>query len=153
MDVDTCIICGEPIPEGVQVCPLCEAGMKKDDTNDECNYFPQIFKGDIYYADLNPVVGSEVGGIRPVLVIQNDIGNRFSPTIVTAITSRIKKKRYPMHVPIEASIGGLPSDSTIMLEQIRTIDKTRIKGFIGHLDDKTMQLVDTAAKIALGINI
>ena len=112
MDVDTCIICGEPIPEGVQVCPLCEAGMKKDDANDECNYFPQIFKGDIYYADLNPV-----------------------------------------HVPIEASSGGLPSDSTIMLEQIRTIDKTRIKGFIGHLDDKTMQLVDTAAKIALGINI
>ena len=152
MDVDTCILCGEPIPEGIQVCPLCESRVKKDKPDDEQNYQPQIFKGDIYYADLNPVVGSEVGGIRPVLVIQNDVGNRFSPTIVTAITSRMKKKHYPMHVPIDASVGGLPADSTIMLEQIRTIDKRRIKGYIGHLDVETMQLVDAAAKIALGIS-
>ncbi|NLC69367.1 MAG: type II toxin-antitoxin system PemK/MazF family toxin [Clostridiaceae bacterium] len=111
-----------------------------------------IRRGDMFYADLSPVVGSEQGGIRPVLVIQNDIGNKFSPTvIVSAITSQINKAKLPTHVEISAKDYGLQKDSVILLEQIRTIDKRRIKEKIGHLDDKLMEQVNEALYISLGL--
>lgn len=111
-----------------------------------------VKRGDIFYADLSPVIGSEQGGIRPVLVVQNDIGNRYSPTIiVTAITSQINKAKLPTHVEIEASEYGLTKDSVILLEQIRTIDKKRLEEKIGHLDEEMMLKVNEAISISLGL--
>ncbi|GIW49807.1 MAG: endoribonuclease EndoA [Anoxybacillus sp.] len=108
--------------------------------------------GDVYFADLSPVVGSEQGGVRPVLVIQNDIGNRFSPTvIVAAITAQIQKAKLPTHVEIDAKRYGFERDSVILLEQIRTIDKQRLTDKITHLDDEMMDKVDEALQISLGL--
>lgn len=113
----------------------------------------QIKKGDIYYADLRPVIGSEQGGIRPVLIIQNDIGNYFSPTVIAAaITSRNKKHELPTHIRLHAGFGGLQPGSTVMLEQLRTIDRYRLKKYIGKLDKITMQNVDKALVISLDLN-
>lgn len=109
-------------------------------------------RGDVYFADLSPVVGSEQGGVRPVLVIQNDIGNRFSPTvIVAAITAQIQKAKLPTHVEIDAKRYGFERDSVILLEQIRTIDKQRLTDKITHLDDEMMEKVDDALQISLGL--
>ncbi len=109
-------------------------------------------RGDVYFADLSPVVGSEQGGVRPVLVIQNDIGNRFSPTvIVAAITAQIQKAKLPTHVEIDAKRYGFERDSVILLEQIRTIDKQRLTDKITHLDDEMMDKVDEALQISLGL--
>ncbi len=109
-------------------------------------------RGDVFYADLSPVVGSEQGGVRPVLIIQNDIGNRFSPTvIVAAITAQIQKAKLPTHVEIEAKSHGMERDSVILLEQIRTIDKQRLTDKITHLDDETMRKVDEALQISVGL--
>ena len=95
-----------------------------------------VKRGDIYYADLSPVVGSEQGGLRPVLIIQNDVGNRYSPTVIAAaITSRMGKTRLPTHIDIYAERAGLAKDSVILLEQIRTLDKRRLKEKMGHLDE------------------
>lgn len=111
-----------------------------------------IKRGEIYYADLSPVVGSEQGGIRPVLVVQNDIGNKYSPTIiVSAITAQIDKAKLPTHIEISASDYGLPRDSVILLEQIRTIDKKRLKEKIGSLSPKIMKKVDEALLISFGL--
>jgi len=111
-----------------------------------------VKRGDVFFADLSPVVGSEQGGVRPVLVIQNDIGNRFSPTvIVAAITAQIQKAKLPTHVEIEAKKHGLEKDSVILLEQIRTIDKQRLTDKITHLDEETMRKVDEALQISLGL--
>ena len=111
-----------------------------------------VKRGDIFYADLSPVVGSEQGGVRPVLIVQNDIGNRYSPTvIVAAITSQINKAKLPTHLEINANDYGLLKDSVVLLEQIRTIDKRRLKEKIGHLDDELMVNVDDALKISFGI--
>ena len=108
-------------------------------------------RGDVYYADLRPVVGSEQGGIRPVLIIQNDIGNRHSPTIIcAAITSRMNKAKLPTHIELPSSSYGLAKDSVILLEQIRTLDKRRLKERIGELPAVTMRRVDTALLISLG---
>jgi len=113
---------------------------------------PNVSRGDIFYADLNPVIGSEQGGIRPVLILQNDIGNKYSPTtIVAAITSRIKKAKLPTHVELEASKYNLERDSVILLEQVRTIDKRRLREQIAHLDDETMQKINRALQISLGL--
>ena len=104
-----------------------------------------VHKNEVYYADLSPVVGSEQGGIRPVLVLQNDVGNKVSPTIiVAAITSRKKKMRMPTHVSITMEEGHLPKNSMAMLEQIRTIDKSRIIRYVGKLNDYSIQRVETA---------
>ncbi|MGQ0515979.1 type II toxin-antitoxin system endoribonuclease NdoA, partial [Bacillus sp. D-CC] len=104
-----------------------------------------VKRGDVYFADLSPVVGSEQGGVRPVLVIQNDIGNRFSPTvIVAAITAQIQKAKLPTHVEIDAKKYGFERDSVILLEQIRTIDKQRLTDKITHLDEVMMIRVDEA---------
>jgi len=111
-----------------------------------------IKRGDIYYADLSPVIGSEQGGIRPVLVIQNDVGNKYSPTIIAAaITSQINKAKLPTHIEISAQEYGLIKDSVILLEQIRTIDKQRLKEKIGHLDDELMERVNEALTISFGL--
>ncbi|MGC4378094.1 type II toxin-antitoxin system endoribonuclease NdoA [Fictibacillus sp. Mic-4] len=111
-----------------------------------------VKRGDVYFADLSPVVGSEQGGIRPVLVIQNDIGNRFSPTvIVAAITAQIQKAKLPTHVEIDAKKYGFERDSVILLEQIRTIDKQRLTDKITHLDEDMMRRVDEALQISLGL--
>ena len=98
-----------------------------------------IKRGDMFYADLSPVIGSEQGGIRPVLIIQNDVGNKHSPTVITAaITSQTGKAKLPTHIEIGAENSGLKSDSIILTEQIRTIDKSRLKEKIGHIDDKNV---------------
>ena len=111
-----------------------------------------VKRGDIYYADLSPVVGSEQGGLRPVLIIQNDVGNRYSPTVIAAaITSRMGKTRLPTHIDIYADRAGLSKDSVILLEQIRTLDKRRLKEKMGHLDDDAMQRVDNAIAISFGL--
>ena len=111
-----------------------------------------IKRGDVYFADLSPVRGSEQGGQRPVLIVQNDIGNRYSPTvIVAAITAKIAKAKLPTHVEVEASSVGLLKDSVILLEQVRTIDKTRLIQKLGHLEDDVMMRVDQALLISLGL--
>ena len=111
-----------------------------------------IKRGDIYYADLSPVVGSEQGGVRPVLIIQNDTGNKYSPTgIATAITSQINKAKMPTHIEIDANEYGLSKDSVVLAEQIRTIDKRRLKEKIGHLDDELMTRVNEALEISFGL--
>ena len=111
-----------------------------------------IKRGDILYADLSPVVGSEQGGIRPVLIVQNDVGNKYSPTVIAAaITSQINKAKLPTHIEINAQDYGLMKDSVILLEQIRTIDKQRLREKIGHLDDETMEKVNEALSISFGL--
>lgn len=111
-----------------------------------------VRRGDIYYADLSPVVGSEQGGLRPVLIIQNDIGNRYSPTVIAAaITSRMSKARLPTHIDIYAEQVGLAKDSVVLLEQIRTLDKRRLKEKMGHLDERMMDHVNTAIAISFGL--
>ena len=111
-----------------------------------------IKRGDIYYADLSPVVGSEQGGVRPVLILQNDVGNRYSPTVIAAaITSRMGKTKLPTHIDIYADRVGLQKDSVILLEQMRTIDKQRLGEKMGHLDNETMAAVNNAITISLGL--
>ncbi|NLK94273.1 MAG: type II toxin-antitoxin system PemK/MazF family toxin [Clostridiales bacterium] len=111
-----------------------------------------VKRGDIFYADLSPVIGSEQGGIRPVIIMQNDIGNRYSPTvIVAAITSQINKAKLPTHVEISSIEYGLNRDSVVLLEQIRTLDKKRLKEKIGHMTDSDMQKVNKALLISLSL--
>ncbi len=111
-----------------------------------------VKRGDIFYADLSPVIGSEQGGTRPVLVVQNDVGNKFSPTvIIAAITSQINKAKLPTHIEISACDFGLAKDSVILLEQVRTIDKKRLREKIGRLDDTLITKVDEALGISFGI--
>ncbi|SDK31179.1 mRNA interferase MazF [Sediminibacillus albus] len=111
-----------------------------------------VKRGEVYFADLSPVVGSEQGGVRPVLVLQNDIGNRFSPTvIVAAITAQIQKAKLPTHVEIDAKKYGFERDSVILLEQIRTIDKQRLTDKITHLDKNMMENINKALEISLGL--
>lgn len=111
----------------------------------------EIKRGELYYADLSPVIGSEQGGVRPVLVVQNDIGNKYSPTIIAAaVTSQINKARIPTHIELSASEFGLKKDSVVLLEQLRTLDKRRLKEKIGRLDIGRMKMVDSALLISLG---
>ncbi len=111
-----------------------------------------VRRGDIYYADLSPVVGSEQGGIRPVLIVQNDVGNKYSPTVIAAaITSRTDKSKLPTHIEVFADKYGLARDSVILLEQIRTIDKKRLKEKMGHLDEDVMNRVNDAITVSFGL--
>ena len=113
---------------------------------------PTIKRGDIFYADLSPVVGSEQGGLRPVLIIQNDIGNKYSPTVIAAaITSRMGKARLPTHIDVHADRVGLSKDSVVLLEQIRTLDKRRLKEKMGHLDSAVMTKINTAIAVSFGL--
>ena len=118
-----------------------------------------IKRGDIFYADLSPVVGSEQGGLRPVLIVQNDIGNRYSPTVIAAaITSKLGKNKLPTHIDVlrsetvDVDALGLAKDSVILLEQIRTLDKRRLKEKMGHLDERLMRRVDDAITISFGLS-
>lgn len=111
-----------------------------------------VKRGDIFYADLSPVIGSEQGGIRPVLVVQNDVGNKYSPTIiVAAITSQINKAKLPTHIEIAGVEYGLTKDSVVLLEQIRTIDKKRLREKVGHFDEDMMNKVSESLLISLGL--
>ncbi len=112
-----------------------------------------VKRGDIYYADLSPVVGSEQGGTRPVLIIQNDTGNRYSPTVIAAaITSQTGKARLPTHISLSGSNYGLSKDSIVLLEQIRTIDKRRLREHMGRLDEAVMNRVDDAIAVSFGLH-
>ena len=112
-----------------------------------------IKRGELYYADLSPVVGSEQGGIRPVLVVQNDVGNKYSPTVIAAaVTSKINKAKLPTHIELPSNTYGLQKDSVILLEQIRTLDKRRLKERIGELNEITMTRVNKAILISLGFD-
>lgn len=111
---------------------------------------PKIKRGDIYYADLSPVIGSEQGGVRPVVILQNDIGNKYSPTtIVAAITSQINKSRMPTHVSVSGKGTDLPKNSVVLLEQVRTIDKKRLQKKLGKFDDSVMEAIGRALDISL----
>ena len=111
-----------------------------------------VRRGDIYYADLSPVVGSEQGGVRPVLIVQNDTGNRHSPTVIAAaITSQLGKARLPTHIALAAQGSGLPKDSVILLEQIRTLDKRRLRERMGRVDSAVMEQVDAAIAVSFGL--
>ncbi len=111
-----------------------------------------IKRGDIFYADLSPVVGSEQGGIRPVLIVQNDVGNRYSPTVIAAaITSRQSKTKLPTHIPIEAEGCGLSKDSVVLLEQVRTLDKRRLKEKMGSVDFNSMKEINRALSVSFGL--
>ncbi len=111
-----------------------------------------VKRGDIYYADLSPVIGSEQGGIRPVLIVQNDVGNKYSPTVIAAaITSQINKAKMPTHIELSASEYGLYKDSVVLLEQIRTIDKKRLREKVAHLDKELMEDVNSALAVSFGI--
>ncbi len=111
-----------------------------------------VKRGDIYYADLSPVVGSEQGGVRPVLIVQNDTGNRHSPTVIAAaITSRLDKARLPTHITLPSGSVGLNRESVVLLEQIRTLDKTRLRERMGRLDETTMGAVDAALAVSFGL--
>ncbi|MBR7033919.1 MAG: type II toxin-antitoxin system PemK/MazF family toxin [Clostridia bacterium] len=112
-----------------------------------------VKRGDIYFADLSPVVGSEQGGVRPVLIVQNDVGNKHSPTVIAAaITSRLGKTKLPTHIDINAEKVGLERDSVVLLEQIRTIDKRRLGEKMGHLNDEIMGEVNAALNVSFGLN-
>ena len=112
-----------------------------------------VKRGDIFYADLSPVVGSEQGGVRPVLILQNDVGNRYSPTVIcAAITSQINKAKLPTHIEVDSKRYFLAKDSVILLEQVRTIDKRRLREKIGRLDENIMHRVDRALLISLGLH-
>ena len=114
---------------------------------------PIVKRGEIYYADLSPVVGSEQGGVRPVLIVQNDTGNRHSPTVLAAaITSQTGKAKMPTHIELAASCCGLPKDSVILLEQIRTLDKRRLRERMGKVDGAVMEKVDTAIAVSFGLS-
>ena len=111
-----------------------------------------VKRGDIYYADLRPVVGSEQGGVRPVLIVQNDIGNKYSPTVIAAaITSQHQKAKLPTHIEINGVKSGLAKDSVVLLEQIRTIDKRRLREKMGEVENNSMHQVDEALSISFGI--
>ena len=112
-----------------------------------------IKRGDIYYADLSPVVGSEQGGVRPVLIVQNDVGNKYSPTVIAAaITSQQFKTKLPTHISVGAAACGLSKDSVVLLEQIRTLDKRRLREHMGKVDDNVMKQVDSAIAVSFGLH-
>lgn len=109
-----------------------------------------VKRGEIYYADLSPVIGSEQGGLRPVLIIQNDIGNKYSPTvIICAITSQLTKNKLPTHIQLDSNTYHLPKDSVVLAEQLRTIDKQRLKQYVCELDSKTMHKINNSLKVSL----
>ena len=113
----------------------------------------EVHRGEVFYADLSPVVGSEQGGVRPVLIVQNEIGNRHSPTVIAAaITSRLDKARLPTHINIRAADTGLAKDSVVLLEQIRTLDKRRLREHMGRVDETMMKQVDTAIAVSFGLH-
>ena len=131
-------------------------GGCKDKSSSEVSfmsmYTREIKRGDIFYADLSPAIGSEQGGTRPVLIVQNDVGNYHSPTVIVAILTSKSKKKLPTHISIHSGEGNITMDSTVLLEQIRTIDKFRLQKYVGSVSDDTMDRVDRAMLISLGLS-
>ena len=112
-----------------------------------------VKRGDIYYADLSPVIGSEQGGVRPVLIVQNDVGNKYSPTVIAAaITSQQFKTKLPTHIPVNADVCGLSKDSVVLLEQIRTLDKKRLREKMGNLPETDMDRINDALSVSIGLD-
>ena len=133
--------------------PISKNPNTRSPDNRDAHTAPSVRRGDIFYADLSPVVGSEQGGLRPVLIIQNDVGNRYSPTVIAAaITSRMGKTKLPTHIDIYADRVGLAKDSVILLEQIRTLDKRRLREKMGHLDEEVMEEVNNAIAVSFGLH-
>ena len=129
------------------------SGKNNFERNERKKHMNNVKRGDIYYADLSPVVGSEQGGLRPVLIIQNDVGNRYSPTVIAAaITSKMDKTKLPTHIDVFAEKVGLAKNSVILLEQVRTLDKRRLKEKMGHLDDEVMSAVNSAIAVSFGLS-
>ena len=127
--------------------------QRPDKINSESECQVTVKRGDIYYADLSPVIGSEQGGIRPVLIVQNDIGNKFSPTVIAAaITSQRDKTNLPTHIKVDADGCGLSKDSIVLLEQVRTIDKQRLKEKMGSLPDSAMNKINEALSVSFGLS-
>lgn len=115
--------------------------------------YHEVKRGEVFYADLSPVVGSEQGGVRPVLIVQNDVGNRYSPTVIAAaITSKNDKTNLPTHIGLKAGTGGLTRDSVVLLEQIRTLDKRRLREKAGHIDQDDQQQIDQALSVSFGLD-
>ena len=109
-------------------------------------------RGDVYYADLRPVIGSEQGGIRPVLIVQNDVGNKHSPTVIcAAITSKMNKAKLPTHIELNSAVYDMDKDSVVLLEQVRTLDKKRLRERMGHVEENVMNKVDTAIAVSFGL--
>ena len=137
--------------------PISAGNGYESGKNEKARNAEQVRRGDIFYADLSPVVGSEQGGLRPVLIIQNDVGNRYSPTVIAAaITSRLGKTKLPTHIDVARAADGSPGlqkDSVILLEQIRTLDKRRLREKMGHLDNDTMRQVNTAISVSFGLGV
>lgn len=152
MVTDRCLICGEVIPEGRHVCALCEKNILKTSVDNQSTFEDSIIRGDVFYADLNPVVGSETGGIRPIVIIQNNAGNKYSTTVIAAIASSARKRPYPVHIVLGKNAVGLKEDTTVLLEQIRTLDKRRLRKYLGRLDSKTMKRIDAAAACSIGLS-
>ena len=150
-EAEKCVMCGAEIPDGLQVCPSCQKNVIDDISNEETIYVSHIYRGDVFFANLNPVVGNEIGGVRPVVVLQNNYGNKNSTTIIAAVTSRIRWKLLPTHVRLHEDNGGLTEGTTILLEQIRTLDKRRLRRFVGHLSKEVMESVDKAIELSLGV--
>lgn len=137
---------------GYWYCPVTSGQRLNFDTTECENVETHVKRGDIFYADLSPVVGSEQGGVRPVLIIQNDMGNRHSPTVIAAaITSQMNKAKLPTHIELINQHCGLTRDSVVLLEQIRTLDKRRLRERMGHLDGPMMDEVDKAIAVSMGI--
>ncbi len=112
-----------------------------------------IMRGDVFYADLSPVIGCEQGGNRPVIIVQNNIGNLYSPTVIVAVLTSKNKKKLPTHINIHSGEANIPADSIVLLEQLRTIDKFRLKTFLGTVSDEKMKEIDKAMLVSLGLNI
>lgn len=130
----------------------CKPAAAADIKKAECDFSVSIKRGEIYYADLSPVVGSEQGGVRPVLIVQNDVGNKYSPTVIAAaITSRQEKSKLPTHIELPSEGCGLTRDSVVLLEQIRTIDKRRLGERMGSLDTDAMSRIDQALSVSFGL--
>lgn len=140
------------VPDESRFNQCSERKIRKAAPSFMSRYTDYIVRGDVYFADLNPVVGNETGGIRPVVIIQNDVGNKSSTTVIAAVTSRARKQDLPVHVALTERTGGLAENTTILLEQIRTIDKRRLKNYLGHLDDETMRRIDNALSFSVGVS-
>jgi len=129
-----------------------QRGKNNFSNKSECEAGMNIKRGEIYYADLSPVIGSEQGGVRPVLIVQNDVGNKYSPTVIAAaITSQHDKSNLPTHINLTAECCGLAKDSIVLLEQVRTIDKQRLKEKMGSIDSSAMNRVDKALSVSFGL--
>ena len=150
-NMNTCLLCGKQIPEESNFCPPCQERFRENKSRLLAILTDRVQRGDVYFADLEPTVGSETGGVRPVVILQNNDGNSYGPTVIAAVTTRARKQPNPSHVFLGAESGGLTADTTILLEQIRTLDRQRLRQYLGHIDDDVMNRINLAAIHSLGL--